>query len=732
MDSIKSTTDILTCPVCRQLFNNPRFLPCYHFYCEQCLEKLQVQSKISCPECRQEAIVPLGGVKQLRSNFLVNRLVEELVNKRAKEGDEEVQCDNCDENDQVVGYCPNCSTFLCELCYRYHKRDRITRNHHIVLFSEIITIPDEILVNTLQCQEHGSNELQYYCETCDELICMYCTIKEHNGHSHDVIKKMAGKFRHIMNENIATAENMFKHLSKLHDDIETMINQIRDQENEVIRDIKQHYTTLVDKIIEQGDHKEQQVHKIASEKVKALTQQQEELDSIQMQFLYMKELHDSAKKSSNPDKVLLSLQKQVKDYTKKLTEAYNTLQTEPVELDTIQFFVEKVHFPQFGQVFSAADPSVSELLSFPKYAFKDVPVEFSVNTKYGNGCHYSRGGNHITVQTQLQLESGNTESIVSSVTDNKNGTYTATLTAHKTGRAKVSVLLDGEQIKDSPCNFPVGRNYRAISKPSNIVQISGHWAVKPWGIAFGNNNVWAVADWAEHCIHVFHKHDQLLWKFGSKGSNKGQLDGPCGIAFDKNNYLYVADYNNRRVQKFDINGNCILHFKETGDGCLGSPVDVTVHEDKVYVADSTANRIVKFSSDGQFCQVIGKGLLDNPNGVTVSRNNHLLVTNLNNNSIYVFRLDGQYLGKFGALGPGLGHLSGPRSITTDANGFILVTDTGNDRITIFDQDGKCVHCFGSKGKGNSQFINPRGIALSHDDSLYICDTLNNCIKIFKF
>ena len=462
---MKSITDILTCPVCRQIFNNPRFLPCNHFYCEQCLEKLQVQSKISCPECRQEVIVPLGGVKQLRSNFLVNHLVEELVNKRAKEGDEEVQCNNCDENDQVIGYCPNCSAFLCELCYRYHKRDRITRNHHIVLFSEIITIPDEILVNTLQCQEHGSNELQYYCETCDELICMYCTIKEHNGHSHDVIKKMADKFRPIMNESIATTENMFKHLSKLHSDIETMINQVRDQENEVIREIKQHYTTLVDKIIEQGDHKEQQVHKIASEKVKALMQQQEELDSIQMQFLYMKELHDSAKKSSNPDKVLLSLQKQIKNYTKKLTEVTNTLQTEPVELDTIHFFVEKVPFPQFGQVLSMADPSISELLSFPKYAFQDVPVEFFINTKYSNGHHYPRGGNQATVQVQLQSELGNIENIVSNVKDNKNGTYTATFTVKQVGKLTMSVFLNGEQIKDSPFSiivgksFPCGHNY---------------------------------------------------------------------------------------------------------------------------------------------------------------------------------------------------------------------------------------------------------------------------------
>ena len=72
---IKKTAEHLSCPVCHQLFKNPKFLPCYHSYCEGCLEKIMVRSKITCPECRQEAIVPTGGVKNFQSNFFVNRMM---------------------------------------------------------------------------------------------------------------------------------------------------------------------------------------------------------------------------------------------------------------------------------------------------------------------------------------------------------------------------------------------------------------------------------------------------------------------------------------------------------------------------------------------------------------------------------------------------------------------------------------------------------------------------------
>ena len=78
-----------------------------------------MQSKIVCPECRKEAIVPPGGVKSFDSNFLVNRLVDEFILKR-KEGEAEVKCDDCHGEDPVVTFCPDCTLFLCRSCNEHH------------------------------------------------------------------------------------------------------------------------------------------------------------------------------------------------------------------------------------------------------------------------------------------------------------------------------------------------------------------------------------------------------------------------------------------------------------------------------------------------------------------------------------------------------------------------------------------------------------------------------------
>ena len=134
---VKVATDNLSCPMCYQLFKKPKYLPCHHYYCEHCLEKMQVQSKIICPECRKEAIVPPGGVKHLDNNFFINHLVDEFILKRKVEGEEEVKCDECQGEDPVVTFCPDCTMFLCHVCNECHKRSIKSRDHGIVPLTEL-------------------------------------------------------------------------------------------------------------------------------------------------------------------------------------------------------------------------------------------------------------------------------------------------------------------------------------------------------------------------------------------------------------------------------------------------------------------------------------------------------------------------------------------------------------------------------------------------------------------
>ena len=111
---MKRMTGHLVCP---ELYKKPKYLPCYHSYCEACLTKVQERSadksSIACPECRNTSLIPAGGVKELPNNFFINRLLDEIALQRKVEGEEEAKCDLCVRLDPVEVLCLDCSAFLC-------------------------------------------------------------------------------------------------------------------------------------------------------------------------------------------------------------------------------------------------------------------------------------------------------------------------------------------------------------------------------------------------------------------------------------------------------------------------------------------------------------------------------------------------------------------------------------------------------------------------------------------
>ena len=721
---VKMATDNLSCPVCYQLFKNPKYLPCHHSYCEQCLEKMQVQSKIICPECRQEAIVPPGGVKDLDNNFFINRLVDEFILKRKVEGEAEVKCDECHGEDPVVTFCPGCTMFLCHICNECHKRSIKSRDHGIIPLTELRSKKDVTIQpkpKAMMCREHDI-ELLFYCETCDQLVCMYCTVKDHIGHNHDTVKKMVGKHKEELKKITAPLQEMMRGLFDTHDNIEKMRKKIRQQGDEVNKKIDQHYDGVIQKLMEQREQLKQQVHDTVSQKVKAVTTQLEEVEYAQAEVLSMKELNDAVEKSS--DQEVLSIKKQVIDRMQHITNKCRKVNLPPVQRPTVEFVPNKKAIPQFGLLCSI-DPHNCEATDIPKCLIKGKNLEFTIITKLNNGIRCSRGGSQVSVQ----LGGVN---VTTQVSDNNDGSYMASFVPQQVGEVKFAVFVNGEQIKGSPYSVMV-RDYTSLDKPSKTMNNYGNMG-KPWGIAFDKNGMWAVADYSNHCVYIFDSDNRLVRKFGSNGYDKGQFKYPEGVAFDNDNHLYVADCENHRVQKFTIDGQYLLQFgsEGSGNGKLKYPNGLTEHNGKVYISDRDNKRISVFQTDGKFLYTIGSGQLGSPHDVAINGNNKLLVTDIIHHCIYAFTLDGNYVGKFGSCGTGPGELHYPYGLAVDLYGFILVADTDNNRVSIFDKDGNYINCFGSEGSTIGQFQSPYGVAISPNGNINVSDHDNKRIQIFSY
>ena len=267
-EQMKKVAGHLTCPVCYELYKKPKYLPCYHSYCEQCLVKLQKagSDSITCPECRKTSAIPSGGIKQLPNNFFINRIVDEVALKEKVTGEEDVRCDLCVREDPAVVLCFDCAVFLCSHCHEYHKYSREYQGHSMSQLKELRKEKKDINVRPkakpLLCQEHDM-ELNFYCGTCEQLVCHYCTTTDHNGHEHNTVKKMADKNRMEL-DDIKPVEEMIGELSKAHQKITTTREKVEIQATEVDQQIDDYYDQLQRRLQQQREELKKELHEVSS------------------------------------------------------------------------------------------------------------------------------------------------------------------------------------------------------------------------------------------------------------------------------------------------------------------------------------------------------------------------------------------------------------------------------------------------------------------------------------
>eukprot|EP01065_Artemidia_motanka_P047447 TRINITY_DN743_c5_g1_i1.p1 TRINITY_DN743_c5_g1~~TRINITY_DN743_c5_g1_i1.p1 ORF type:complete len:705 (+),score=190.16 TRINITY_DN743_c5_g1_i1:150-2117(+) len=77
----------LTCPVCLEIFDDPRRLQCGHTFCHKCLTNCvrRTSDKVVCPECREDTLLQVPGslgVSRLVADHRAGRLVQRFRPRR--------------------------------------------------------------------------------------------------------------------------------------------------------------------------------------------------------------------------------------------------------------------------------------------------------------------------------------------------------------------------------------------------------------------------------------------------------------------------------------------------------------------------------------------------------------------------------------------------------------------------------------------------------------------------
>ncbi|KAI2645837.1 E3 ubiquitin/ISG15 ligase TRIM25 [Labeo rohita] len=167
------------CPVCLDLLKDPVTIQCGHSYCKSCITGCWDQEDqmrvYSCPQCRQT----FSPRPALATNTMLTEVVEKLKTTKLPAdiyaGAGDVQCDVCTGRKyKAVKSCLVCLNSYCQNHFEQHESLFEGKRHNL---TDVTGQLQEMI-----CHEH-EKQLEMYCITDQQCICVLCTKYEHKNHN---------------------------------------------------------------------------------------------------------------------------------------------------------------------------------------------------------------------------------------------------------------------------------------------------------------------------------------------------------------------------------------------------------------------------------------------------------------------------------------------------------------------------------------------------------------------
>jgi DNA-binding beta-propeller fold protein YncE len=224
--------------------------------------------------------------------------------------------------------------------------------------------------------------------------------------------------------------------------------------------------------------------------------------------------------------------------------------------------------------------------------------------------------------------------------------------------------------------------------------------------------------------------------WGGQDRRDGCFIKPRAIGVHDNE-IYVIDTTGR-VQVFTLNGDFVRKWSMP-ESQNGTPTSITFAADgNVIIPDTHYSRIFKYTPDGKELERwgsygTGQGQFVYPTDLALAPDGTYFFSEygMDAERVHVFNKEKQFARQWGGFGEEPGKFNRAMGIDIDAAGLVYVADSANHRVQVFDQLGKLLKVVGSAGAGPNQIRFPYDLACAHDGTLLVCEYGNHRISLFR-
>ncbi|XP_033118988.1 E3 ubiquitin-protein ligase TRIM71-like [Anneissia japonica] len=662
----------LECAICLNRFHQPKTLKCMHTYCLQCIQKwVETHGKMKCPTCGQEHELTKYDLKDLAANTMISQLLEYVMKT---EDQKPAKCSCCDIH-QPEYHCQTCQLYLCGTpCIKQHQIIPALRNHSLYTLDK--KEQESSSEEQTKCKVHCNNILEFFCSTCNKSACKHCeNILRCYQKEHKVIPLSTA-----INEFNNDATEIVKVAHEIKNKLKEKLEFVTKDKSEFDSQLKLCRTTI--KI------QEKKIIKTVTEKSKELMSDLEEI--------YNEKKEDTDSKVQDIDSKMTQINN--------LMASVNTIMNKPEETETLQLHTTTINTVKDKVLGNDFDQSFKNKNIAPNFIPSTQLDQLMVVDGIGKivdsrMCKVAKDDEAIAVTKEqpfvvkvsspsmsdschltVTLINASGEESATEIEYNKNGEYKITGRCNVEGDWHMKITTGGAHIKGSPVNIKV--------ESLGLVH------------TFGN-----ISEYKEHC----------------------KMKKVRDVVLDTDGCILVSSYS-REILKFSQLGLFVARIQ--------MPQDVIVNRMHLmgdgHMVYSNEKEKCVVMCDNKFKEIIsfGKGVLKNPNGLTVNKATRVLyVADREAHCVFKFNVDdGRLLGKIGSEGSEVGQMNEPYDVTLNNEGCVIVADFRNHRIQMFDANGKFMRILIGYSKKDGKVLGPCGVIIDMDENIIVSS--NHKLQLF--
>ena len=150
----------------------------------------------------------------------------------------------------AITICYECGRFfLCENCFRVHKRLPSTKDHLMLSLNQFMqsNVPVLTASKSLFCQKHPQELLKLYCEDCETLVCRDCVLVKHKTHDSNFIDDIIGNEKeHLQDVTLEELEEILTSTKKAVTDVEVMQAEVLLRNDDRVEEIDTMFQKITD------------------------------------------------------------------------------------------------------------------------------------------------------------------------------------------------------------------------------------------------------------------------------------------------------------------------------------------------------------------------------------------------------------------------------------------------------------------------------------------------------